>query len=122
MIEKTWLESALSVGISYKDFWGMTPHIVGIHLKAHKAKIEETNLLMHIQGMYMRDAIMSTIGNSFRGKGSKPYEYPCEPYNLNPQSEQEHELTENEKQQQIMEFFNGLQARKERFDAKKKEV
>jgi len=109
-----WLEQALSLGISYKDFWEMTPRIIKIHAKAHQKRIDETNVLMHIQGMYVRDAIACTIGNSFRPKSAKPFEYPKEPYQLH-----EKELTEQDKQAQIREFFDGLMARKARFDAQK---
>lgn len=92
MIEKTWLVQALSIGISYNDFWHMTPHTIAIQIDAHKKKIEEKNYFMYIQGRYFADAIMATIGNSFRGKGQKPYEYPKEPYELT-----KRELTQSEK-------------------------
>lgn len=81
MIENTWLVYSLSIGISYADFWHMNPHIIGIFKKAHEDRIREQNVMLHIQGLYVRDAIASTIGNAFRGN-HKAYEYPKEPYEL----------------------------------------
>ena len=114
MIEKTWLVQALSIGIPYKDFWGMTPRIVGLHMKAHEKHIDEVNMMMYVQGLYVRDAIASSICNSFKGKNAKPFEYPKKPYELH-----EHELTEKEKEKQVQDLFAGLMAQKARFDAKK---
>ncbi len=92
----------------------MTPRIISQHMEAHERHIDEVNRMMHIQGLYVRDAIASSIGNSFKPKGAKPFEYPKEPYEVH-----EHVLTEWEKQAQADELFADLMARKERFDARK---
>lgn len=114
MIEKTWLIQALAIGIPYKDFWGMTPRIVRQHLEAHQKHMDEVNMMMYVQGLYVRDAIASSVCNSLKPKNTKPFEYPSQPYELH-----EKVLTEEEKKDQIKEFFAGMMARKERFDAKK---
>lgn len=112
MIEETWLPRAISIGISYDDFWHMNPHIIQIHIKAHKQWLQERNELAYIQGVYMRDAIESSICNGFRAKGSKPYEYPKEPYEF----WGERELTEQEKDMQINQIFANLQLMKSNFE------
>jgi hypothetical protein len=33
-----------------------------------------------MQGVYIREALLSTVGNMFSGKGTTPIEYPNEPY------------------------------------------
>ena len=39
-------------------------------------------MLYHLEGMYFAEALLSTVGNMFRGKGQKAFEYPKEPYTL----------------------------------------
>lgn len=39
-------------------------------------------MLFHLQGHYMADALLATVGNMFSSKGKK-FEYPKEPYPLN---------------------------------------
>ena len=39
-------------------------------------------MLYHLEGMYFMDALVATVGNMFRGKGQKAFEYPKEPYTL----------------------------------------
>lgn len=36
--------------------------------------------MLWMQGIYMRDALLCTVGNMFSGKGTTPIEYPKEPY------------------------------------------
>lgn len=115
MYEKEWLPQALSIGISYYDFWDMNPHIINIFTEAKRIQNKEKNAFMHLQGVYMRDAILSSICNSFRGKGTEPYEYPKEPYNI----EGERELTEEEKDMQVEQLFANLVLMQERFESNK---
>ena len=58
-------------------------------------------MIAHLQGLYVRDAIDSTICNAFRDKQEKP-KYPQKPY---PLFEENRELTEEEKQREVELFF-----------------
>lgn len=40
-------------------------------------------MLFHLQGHYFADALLATVGNMFKGKGQKSFEYPKEPLPLN---------------------------------------
>lgn len=117
MFENEWLPQALAIGISYYDFWEMNPHIINIFSMAHRIKSKEINAQMYLQGIYMRDAILSTICNAFKGKGAEPYEYPKEPYDLTAETE----LTEQEKDEQIERLFASLQIMKDNFDRNKEQ-
>lgn len=120
MIEKTWLVNALSIGISYHDFWSMTPKIVLIILEgynqAEKRKFDYDNLIAYIQGRYFVDALLCTVGNMFSKKGAKQLEYPKEPYNL----EGERELTQEEKDAKAKAIIDNLMRMKENFERTKK--
>lgn len=66
--------------------------------------------MMWMNGKYVADAIMSTIGNSgwFRGKGAPANKYPKEPYQLNESTA----LTKEEKQCEVDKFFAQESARR----------
>lgn len=119
MIEKTWLVNALSIGISYHDFWSMTPKIVLLILEgynqAEKRKFDYDNLVAFIQGRYFVDALLCTVGNMFSKKGSKQLEYPKEPYNF----EGEKELTQEEKDVKAKAIIDNLMRMKENFEKAK---
>lgn len=119
MIEKTWLVNALSIGISYAEFWTLTPKAVlfildGYNL-AEKRKLEYDNLMAYVQGRYFVDALACTVGNMFSKKGAKQHDYPKEPYNL----ETERELTQEEKDVKAKTIIDNLMRMKENFERAK---
>ncbi len=91
----------------------MNPKIINAHTQAHQLAMKEYNALMHLQGIYMRDAIESSICNAFR-KGEK-YEYPKQPYDIF-----EKPITETDENRQINEVFANLEAMQKRFEEAKK--
>lgn len=121
MIEDTWLISALSIGISYKDFWGYTPRIVLQILEGYnqnqKRQLDYDNFIAYVQGRYFADALLCTVGNMFSKKGAKTIEYPKEPYNL----EGERELTQEEKDAGAKVIIDNLMRMKENFERAKAE-
>lgn len=120
MIEKTWLISALSVGVKYDEFWHLTPYKVKLIIEGYsekqKRQMEYDNTMAYIQGRYFVDALLCTVGNMFSKKGAKNLEYPKEPYNI----EGEKELTQEEKDAQVKAFFANMERMKENFKRYKK--
>ena len=100
----------------------MNPRSISAMTKAYEEKekleLQKKNILMHIQGSYFRDAIDATIGNVFRRKGLKPFEYPPKPYELN---KKETELTEEELQKQREIFVMQFEAMRINFNLSKKD-
>ena len=76
----------IPLGTSYDDFWHLNPRKINVMVKAYneakKIEIRQANMLLHLEGMYFADALLATVGNMFRGKGQKAFEYPKEPYTL----------------------------------------
>lgn len=70
------------MGVSWSEFWSMNPRILGSISNGYVKKIrnerEEKNIVAHLQGIYISDAIMATIGNAIF-KGPK-HTYPKKPY------------------------------------------
>lgn len=81
-------------------------------------KKDESNWIL---GVYVRDAILSSIGNSewFRGKNAELHEYPKEPL-LSVESKGDKELSEAEKQMEVDRFFAQEAARRANWKRNKK--
>lgn len=80
--------------------------------KAHRLQLEEQNMMLWRNGIYIAQTIMSTIGNSpwFKGKGVPPNEYPKEPLRLFEKNIRN--MTEDEKQREVDKFFAQESARR----------
>ena len=113
------------MGISWSEFWNMTPRTINAYKKAFKLKKEEQNAFAYIQGIYFRDALASTVGNMFKKKGAKAIEYPSEPYNLyaNQQTEESGEqdggMSEAEKRKKTEALFGMLRLMQANFEIAK---
>ena len=81
------MPKVIPLGVSYSDFWSLNPHRVEILVLAYnetkKNELRTQNMLFHLQGHYFAEALLSTVGNMFRGKGQQPFKYPDKPYDLN---------------------------------------
>lgn len=120
-----WFPYALVMGITWSEFWEMTPAIIEAHKKGFRLKKEEDNAYAYIQGIYVRDALASTVGNMFRKKGSKAIEYPSEPYGMykDEQIEEvqdgEEIMTEDEKRRKTEALFMQLRLMQANFELSK---
>lgn len=120
--ENEYLPHALSIGIQEKDFWGMNPRRLKVHIKAYKLKREEQltydNYIAYLSGIYVMDALSSTVGNMFKNKGAKPNQYPEKPYELGDKKEEE--LSQDEIQRQTELLFARLNVMGKNFEMQKK--
>lgn len=66
--------------MTYEQYWYGDPLLVRDYLKAEEYRRKRENYALWMQGLYIRDAIMSSIGNAFLEKGHPPNEYPILPY------------------------------------------
>lgn len=114
-IRAEYLPYALAIGISEELFWSLNPRRLKPYIKAEQIRMEKSNRMLYYQGIYVRDALLSTVGNMF-SKG-KPMEYPSEPYRITPRSEEEEE---QEKIRQTKELFARLKVMQDNFEISKK--
>jgi hypothetical protein len=70
----------MSIGMTYDEFWNQDVTMARAFRKADELKRRRQNEVLWMQGLYVREALLSTVGNMFSGKGSTPIEYPKEPY------------------------------------------
>ena len=66
--------------MTYEDFWHGDVNMVRAYRKADEMKRRRENQTLWVQGLYVRDALLCTVGNMFSGKTGKKHEYPEEAY------------------------------------------
>ena len=80
------MPKVIPLGTSYDDFWHLNPRKVMVMVNAYneskKNEIRTANMLYHLEGIYFMQALHATVGNMFRNRGQKPFEYPAEPITL----------------------------------------
>lgn len=109
-------------GVSYEDFGKLNMKKIRYIAKAYSEKVEAdfkiADTMAFIQGRYMVDALLCTVGNMFGGKNAK-FSYPEQAYSM---ANQERELTEEEKQRQREEFIATLQTMERNFNLNKRKT
>lgn len=70
--------------------------------QADELRRRRQNEILWMQGVYIRDALRSTVGNMFAGKGSTPIEYPDEPYPITEEQVEEKKERERKNMEERM--------------------
>ena len=65
--------------MSYEEYWYGDPLLVRDYLQAEEYRRKNENYSLWLNGLYMREAILSSICNAFIGKGETPYQYMDKP-------------------------------------------
>ena len=67
----------LAMGMTYELFWEGEPSLVKAYREADEIMRKRQNQMLWLEGIYMAEALSSTVGNMF-SKGNK-HKYPEEP-------------------------------------------
>ena len=92
----------MSIGMTYDEFWNQDVAMVGAYRKAYELKRRQQNETLWMQGWYIRDALLSTVGNMFASKSSAPIEYPAEPYPVTADQVTEKKAAEHKQMEERM--------------------
>lgn len=65
--------------MTYEQYWYDDPLMVRAFYKADQLRRERADTDAWLNGLYVKKAIESTIGNAFRAKGTQPEKYPGKP-------------------------------------------
>ena len=107
-------------GISLDDFGKLTMKKIKIIAKAYSEKLEEqfkiSDVVAFVQGRYMVDALLCTVGNMLGGGKNTKFEYPERAYSM---KDQEEHLTEDEIESQRQLFIAALQTMERNFKLNK---
>lgn len=106
-------------GVPYDDFGSLTMKKMKIISNAYSEKLREefkmSDVVAFVQGRYMVEALLCTVGNMLGGKGTN-FTYPEQAYSMN---EVEVELTEDEIEAQRQQFIASLQTMQHNFNLNK---
>ena len=108
-------------GISYTEFGKLNMKQIQIIAKAYSDKVEDdfrmADVIAFVQGRYMVEALLCTVGNMLGGKNAK-FTYPEKAYTM---AKDEQNLTEEEIQKQREQFIAMLQVMEKNFNREKEE-
>lgn len=103
------------MGMTYEQYWDMSPYLVIAYRKAYKLKREIENEQAWLQGLYVYDAFAVCMANAFAKRGAKKVDYLEKPVDIFPLTDAEKERREQEernKMQKAMEAIASKQRRK----------
>lgn len=84
--------------MTYEQYWYDDPLMVRAFYKADKIRQKRINDEAWLYGAYVYRALDATVGNVFRQKGSKPSEYPLQPFEVNDEPKVEEKKTESQEE------------------------
>ena len=100
---------SLALGISEELFWTLNPKRLYPHIEADKRKQEKRDLEMWRMGFYVQNAVAVAIDKVLNGRKST-LEYMDKPLLAQvKESQQEVELSEDEKMRQVEALFMSLE-------------
>lgn len=103
----------MAMGVSYDEFWTLTPRKVKVIVEAYRQKRQIEDEQMWFLGGYIFDAVSIAIGNALKKKGQKSKEYfelVKEPISKRIMAEKdENNLTEDEKRSKTELLFKNLE-------------
>lgn len=105
------------MGMTYEQYWDMSPYLVIAYRKAYKLKREIANEQAWLQGLYVYDAFAVCMANAFAKRGAKKENYLEKPVDIFPLTDAEKKRREQEergKMQQAMEAIARKQRRKKK--------
>ena len=107
-------------GISYDEFGKLNMKKIRIISKAYSEKVEDdfrvSDVIAFIQGRYMVEALLCTVGNMLGSKAK--FKYPEQAYSMQGKEE---ELSEDEIQRQREQFIAMMQVMEKNFKLEKEE-
>ena len=106
----------MAMGMSYQEYWYGDGELAVYYRKAEEHRQEKLNWQLHLQGMYIYEALCdaSPIFNPFAKKGTKPVPYRLVPYGV----EEPKVINKTEQTRKAMEVFS---ARVSKFNEKFRE-
>jgi len=86
----------MAYGMSPTEYWDGEPGLARQYREAYEIKRSMRNQELWLQGLYIYEALLdvSPILHAFPKQGTKPKEYPKEPYPITPKDQEEKERRE----------------------------
>ena len=101
------------MGMTYEQYWDMSPYLVIAYRKAYKLKREIANEQAWLQGLYVYEAFAVCMANAFAKRGAKKENYLEKPVDIFPLTDSEKERREQEERDKMQKAMEAI-ARKQR--------
>ena len=114
------IPQCIAMGISYDEFWSLTPRTLNVCLEGYKLRRKIEDEKSWLLGGYVFDAVSLAVNNSFRKKGQKAksyFEVVDKPF-LKELAQNSGEITEDEKNKRLEALKAQLHIMKTNFDIK----
>lgn len=101
--------------MTYEQYWCDDPLMVRAFYKAEKMRQMQMDNQAWLAGLYVKNALESTVCNMLSGKTAEKAKYPSQPF-MYEQEEKEHDGAEREKQESAqakLYMYNMVRAGKE---------
>ena len=98
----------LSMGMTYEQYWDMSPYLVKAYRKAQLIKQKRQNEDMWLQGLYFYTGLCCGLQNVFRKKGEKQAKYPEKPFDVFKKTEAEQEMEADREREKAIRAFDAL--------------
>lgn len=92
----------MAIGMTYEQYWFDDPLMVRAFYKADRLRRERMDEEAWLQGVYVKLAIDSTIGNAFRKNSQDSVEYPKEPATLTARRQEDEERKQKAQEQEAV--------------------
>lgn len=98
----------MSLGMTYEEYWYGNPLLVRSYLQAEEYRRRKENYNLWLGGIYMQQAIASTIGNAFLEKGASPNRYPEKPFAIDAESIEKERQEQEEREIEAAKVYMQL--------------
>lgn len=92
----------MAIGMTYDEYWYGDPLMVRAYYKAEQTRRKMEDQHAWLQGLYVREALASTVGNMFLKDGAKPNEYPKEAYSITSDKEKQQKKEEKDAEKEAV--------------------
>jgi hypothetical protein len=102
------------MGMTYEQYWEMSPYLAVAYRKAYRLKREADNEQAWLQGVYIYDAFAVCLANAFSKRGAKTQNYIERPMDIFPLTEREKKRREQEEYAKMQRAMEAMVKRQRR--------
>lgn len=104
----------MAIGMTYEQYWYGDPLMVRAYYQADKIRQQRMNDEAWMHGAYVYRALLASIGNIVRKKGTQPYEYPQEPIQPEKKADEVTPYEAEKERQRLVARLNAVAAARKR--------
>ena len=102
------------MGMTYEQYWEMSPYLAVAYRKAWKLRKQVDNEQAWLQGLYVFDAFAVCLANAFAKRGAKKQNYIEKPLDIFPLTEREKKRREAEERAKMQEAMEAMIRKQQR--------